>query len=318
MLASPRLLRTLPLWLVKSLSHLYLKIASRRYNVTVEWSKKYVAIVRGHDAIRLNSSHFRYVPEIMSSFRHYFEAVGWSDNETRRVVDFSSMEAHDVRGYSRHRVFFSSIAEPIGTIQQYSALLYLKPGMIVFDIGAYSGFSSIVFKEHVGGSGTVFAIEPDQTNYDALSLNFRLYKEATGFDIAAVNAAVWHHCNGILFSCEANIGSAAASIVGRNRGPVRKVPSYTLSRLTEIAGVSQVDAIKCDIEGAEKYIFKDRDFFHRHSPAIVVEPHMIGRRSTASDCIKDLAHYGYECREVDQVGSNMPLLVCSRSARDAS
>lgn len=51
---------------------------------------------------------------------------------------------------------------------------YLRPGDVVFDIGANIGQYALFFSERVGGSGRVYCFEPDWRNYAFLEFNVRI------------------------------------------------------------------------------------------------------------------------------------------------
>jgi hypothetical protein len=106
------------------------------------------------------------------------------------------------------------------------------------------------------------------------------------------------------------MGSSAASILGRNRGSVHSVPSFTLSALCARFDLSRVDFVKCDIEGAEQVIFGDEAFFQRFRPKIMIEPHMLAGVETTAACVSQLQRFGYTCRRIDQEGVSLPLLQC--------
>ncbi len=108
------------------------------------------------------------------------------------------------------------------------------------------------------------------------------------------------------------MGASAAAIVGsKSRGSVKLVPSFTLSRIAEMSALDTIDFIKCDVEGAERVVFNDGDFFKRYKPRLIVETHRIGESTTTAKCISDLTSYGYTCEEVVQTGgSATPLLAC--------
>ena len=48
---------------------------------------------------------------------------------------------------------------------------YLEPGMVVVDVGAHTGYFSILCGRLVGADGLVVAFEPDPRNYELLLAN---------------------------------------------------------------------------------------------------------------------------------------------------
>jgi FkbM family methyltransferase len=186
----------------------------------------------------------------------------------------------------------------------------LTEGDVVLDLGAYSGLTSILFAEAVGKMGTVIAVDADQRNIECIKRNLSNYKRHFGKNISLLEGAVWEHNNGLEFSCEGNMGSSAASIVGNKRGSVSKVPSFTLSSIANLFKLQRVDFMKVDVEGAEKVIFEDKDFFRNFLPKIIIETHIVDNMMTTGKCISDLKSYGYKCEQIIQKGVTAPLLQC--------
>jgi FkbM family methyltransferase len=155
------------------------------------------------------------------------------------------------------------------------------------------------------------AVEADESNITAIKKNFSTYKKLSGRDLQLIFGAAWSHCNGVSFSTEGNMGSSALEILKNNRGKLKDVPSYTLTGITEVASLSRVDFIKCDIEGAEAVVFSDDNFFKQHKPRIIIETHVINGEDTTGKCITDLERHGYKCERLEQHGVSLPLLACS-------
>ena len=125
-----------------------------------------------------------------------------------------------------------------------------------------------------------------------------------------MEGAVWNNSNGIEFSCEGNMGGSASAIVGRNRGQLMKVRTFTLSDIAKLNQLTRVDFIKCDIEGAESVVFEDKEFFKRFRPRIIVEPHVVDGQLASDKVMADLSLYGYKCKSIRQEGVELPLIEC--------
>lgn len=267
---------------------------------------------KNNKIIRINKQHEIYYQDIIDSFDYYYDAVKPITIEGVDVVDYSSPRYHDVRGFDLMPVFFPSFSESLSSINQYLNFANLAPGSVVIDLGAYSGLTSILFKELVGDKGKVMSMEADIINLDSIKRNFNLYEKITGNKIYLLSGAIWNHCNGLDFSSEGNMGSSAAEILP-DRGKNLKVKSYTLSKIAEIFEFESIEFIKIDIEGAENRIFDNADdFFDKYNPHIIIETHMIGDKSTSEKCIYDLSKYGYRCKIIDQPGVSLNLLECLR------
>ncbi|HSD16770.1 MAG TPA: FkbM family methyltransferase [Thermomonas sp.] len=266
-------------------------------------------VVKGERTIRVSRKHTVYLQDVIRYFDYYFSAVKAVPEGSSRVVDYSTPRYHDVTGYDRYPVFFPSLAEPMQTTEQYLAFAALSEGMTVLDLGAYSGLTSIVFSELVGGSGTVVAVEPDAINQVAVEINLANYSRLTGRSVHFLRGAVWTDANGLDFSAEGNMGSSAESIVGGNRTKnLNRVDTLTLSGIVEKYSLGRVDFIKCDIEGAEAEIFKDAAFFAKFKPRLIVETHVMGGVDTEPACTEVLRGYGYRANVIEQYGVGLPLV----------
>lgn len=261
--------------------------------------------------IRLAVQHWVYITDVIVSYDYYFNAVeplNWHDYA---LVDFSLPRHHNVVGFDLMPIMFSSFAEPMASTLQYLDFADLQPGNTVFDLGAYSGLTSIIFKERIGQSGQVVAVDADAQNIETAKKNLALYKRLTGQDITLMYGAMWHHSDGLEFSSDGSMGASATGIVGTGRGTQTIVKSYTLSKLADTLKLKTVDFIKCDIEGAEATVFKDDEFFKRFRPKIIIEPHLVDGVMTTEECIDILSQHGYSCRTIEQPGVVFPLIACS-------
>lgn len=269
-------------------------------NVNIQ--DKTIEVTKGDKKIIISTRHTVYIRDIVTQFDYYFNSVSPVDN----VVDYSRPHEHIVPGFDLFPVVFPSFSEPIITTKQYTDFAHLQPGHVVIDLGAYSGLTSIVFAEKVGKGGLVIAVEADEDNYQCAEKNISRYYQETNMPIDLLYGAAWSHNKGIEFSCEMNMGSSAADIVGR-RGRMVKVPSYTLSDIAR--GLDRVNFVKIDIEGAEAEVIKDAEFFSRYNPRMIIETHGKGTDQAVQST---LTSYGYIVKHVIQEEVRFPLLECER------
>lgn len=261
-------------------------------------------------AIRLANNHQQYIPNIISNFDYYYSSVKPNLRGDISLIDFSKSNNHEVIGYPQQKFLFQSIVEPIGTALQYLDLANLKPGDTVLDLGAYSGFTSILFDQAVASSGRVIAVDADPLNSACVRKNLSRYKSRTGRNIEFICAAVWKNSGAVEFASEGSVGSYVQEIKGYARGHSNGALAMTLSDIAGQFNLPRIDFIKCDIEGAEAAIFDKPEFFSRFRPRIVIEVHRVGGALTTARCRKALARYGYTFQEFAQIGSDLPLLQC--------
>lgn len=303
--------KSIPTWFVNAVAPLVFGVRARRKGFTVSRVGEVLCIQRNRREIRVSMRHAVYLGDIVDSFDYYFSAVApHLEQGGLLVVDYSQPKLHKVVGFGDFEVKFPSFSEPLVTTEQYMEFAGLEEGSVVLDLGAYSGLASIIFSKRVGQTGRVVAVDADRANIECLRHNLQKHEEVNGLHIDFLEGAVWEHTNGISFSTEGNMGSSAAEIVGSNRGERVLVPSYTLSEIVDRFGLTSVDFIKCDIEGAEKVVFNDGGFFKRFRPKIIIETHVVDGVETTEEVVAALKKYGYECRKIEQKGVGLPLVEC--------
>ena len=268
-------------------------------------------VISGNCIVRLAPRHQAYLYDVINDFDNYFFSVQPISVDKFIVADFSTPRFHNYKDFHLMPVYTPSLPEPVETSDDYLHFADLCQGDVAIDLGGYCGLVSILLKEKVGPAGTVLTLEPDFLNAAAAKINFELYKNLTNNHISLVNKAIWHHSEGINFSCEGNMGSAASNLMGGSRGREMKVKTITLGQLVQQNGMEKVDFIKCDVEGAECSIWDDKEFFNKFRPKIVIEPHLIDGKMTTDECMSQLKNYGYECKLAPQTGvSAAPLIYC--------
>lgn len=140
------------------------------------------------------------------------------------------------------------------------ALLRERIGGGVFvDVGANAGIYSLTAA--AGGAARVLAIEPNPAVLGRLLFNAR----ANGFDIATEQAGVAEAAGTFdLVLDDSNLGGSSLSLA---RG-ARKiaVPCLPLADILDRHGITRVDALKIDIEGAEDRALVP--FFNAAPPAL--------------------------------------------------
>ena len=299
------------------ISELYQKLqpshplAERAKNKGIEIfvSSDFLDFKSSEKTLRVSHRHSIYFQDVIDNFQFYFSSVVPEKIDGMLFVDFSSPRFHYIDQFELMPIYVPSFSEPFRTLTQYLEFSRIHEGSVVLDIGAYSGLSSIFFKEKVGDSGMVIAIEADEFNLQAMARNFDLYKKITKRDIVGIFGAIWSHNDGISFSAEGNMGSSACDIVGSGRGKVNLINSFTLSRIADSLNLSRVDFVKCDIEGGEIEMLADSYFFRHYKPRIIIECHNLpSGGDSVAPCIRLLDSIGYKSNVVSQDGYPLPLI----------
>lgn len=297
----------------------YLDILSLRRSASseglqVKFTKSRICIRSKNRMLFLSNTHFHYCLDILRDFNYYFESVEGVSTEDGLVVDFSRPGYHSVRAFDLMPVHFPSLAEPLSTTNQYLAFAGLAPGDTVIDLGAYSGLTSILFSQQVGDKGRVIAVEPDLTCLESLRRNVGLYKSITGQTIEIEEKAIWKNSEGVSFNAHGNMGSHVRVDLTQGLGDKFFVPSISLSDLVNTYQIEKVHFIKCDVEGAERYIFEDLVFFQQQRPGIILEVHEQYPGDLFEKIKSDLSPFGYSCNLVSQPGVGYPLMECVPSS----
>ena len=118
----------------------------------------------------------------------------------------------------------------------------IKPGHVVFDVGAHAGYYSLLASALVGREGKVFAFEPNPHNYLSL-VNHVKINRADNIDV--FECAVGNENGYSLFELGSGSGTGHLSQFGDFR--VRTIRLDDLVKEKELSP----DFIKIDTEGAE-------------------------------------------------------------------
>lgn len=141
---------------------------------------------------------------------------------------------------------------------------HLSPGCTFIDIGANIGAYSLFVAAFAGPSARIVAVEPQPDVFDRLSYNIALNPFHT---VKAVACAVADKAGELtLFVDPRNRGESSLKIVGTNEGAQIRVPAVTLLDLVRGEGLTRIDAIKLDVEGAEDLILEP--FLREAPPAL--------------------------------------------------
>lgn len=147
----------------------------------------------------------------------------------------------------RPRTADVGVFEQIYIARQYQLDAPSEPNLII-DAGAHIGCATVLFAEKFPNA-TIFAIEPQASNFALLRQNVARYPNVT-----AINAALWGRpsVQSIInpkgdsweFRTQVALSHNASCVIG-----------ITIDELLTWCGASKLDILKLDVEGAEKNIF---------------------------------------------------------------
>lgn len=130
---------------------------------------------------------------------------------------------------------------------------FLQPGAVFLDVGANIGLFALRAAECVGPTGRVIAVEPADVSAGRLERNLALNAMA---QVAVVRAALSdREGEAELRHVELGDDPQAWSIMPEAGGAdAEKVRTTTLDALAEAQGLTRLDLIKMDVEGAEPMV----------------------------------------------------------------
>lgn len=159
---------------------------------------------------------------------------------------------------------------------------HVKSDWVTFDIGANFGFYSMLLAKH-SPQGEVHSFEP----VPWLSERFERNAKLNGFEgriskneLAVSNSAGWVDLN-IPAPDESNQGTASLVEKTATRKTI-KVRTITLDEYVRTTGVSRLDFIKVDVEGAEHFVIQGAvESIKKFRPFLVVEVNESSRQAVA-------------------------------------
>jgi FkbM family methyltransferase len=156
--------------------------------------------------------------------------------------------------------------------ERLSALV--RPGSVVWDVGAHRGFFTLLLARLVGEGGRVVAFEPDEQSLVSL----RAAIERNDADNVTVRpVAVWSSTGRVSFERRADTEGGAHGAVLEERGSVT-VEATTLD--DEASGGPAPDLVKIDVEGGEEHVLRGaKALLAGRKPIVICEVHVTRRGS---------------------------------------
>jgi FkbM family methyltransferase len=188
----------------------------------------------------------------------------------------------------------------------------LKEGMVFVDAGANEGLYSMFASRCVGPSGRVYSFEPSQREFQRLSCNIQL----NGLEnVHAVQAAL-AEVPGELELSIADSSHAGQNTLGKFTYQVQllrteRVSARTLDAFAAESGLTRLDVLKLDVEGAERRILEgSRTVLRELRPMILFEASdaaLKAQGSSVPDVLDFLRSQNYRFYAVDRhTGSPVP------------
>ena len=126
----------------------------------------------------------------------------------------------------------------------------VKPGECVYDVGANTGFYTILAAKRVGPAGHVVAFEPEGQNFARLQSNVQINGLT---NVTACPFAVSDHAGSALMRLQSqDAGEGAHALV--SDGGSWRVFLFTLDGAVDMFGLPSPTHIKLDVEGHEEAV----------------------------------------------------------------
>ena len=177
---------------------------------------------------------------------------------------------------------------------------HLAPGATFVDIGAHDGYCSLKGARIVGPAGRVLAVEANPEMVTVLEKNIQA-SGARGIQVLPFACSDNEGVLTLFSASQSNTGSSSLSKANASQygepGQSYQVASRTLDAIIQKAGVSRVDLVKVDVEGAELLILKGAlETLAHYRPALLLEldDQLLQPMGTsAAEVTEFLRAYGY-------------------------
>ncbi|HUR82860.1 MAG TPA: FkbM family methyltransferase [Thermoanaerobaculia bacterium] len=178
------------------------------------------------------------------------------------------------------------------------ALDYPDHVRTIVDAGANIGLAAVFFANRFPDA-TIFAIEPQQDNFELLQKNAAPYPR-----VVPMHAALWSDDTTLRLS---NPDDRVDSYRYDPHSAGDAVPAYRVDTILRRYGLERADVLKIDIEGGETAVFRDATAWIDRVRMIIAELHGLEAEDTFASATADLRATRYRRGEnhiirVDGVG----------------
>jgi FkbM family methyltransferase len=196
----------------------------------------------------------------------------------------------------------------LSPVKGYELYYQLKPGDVVVDAGAFTGDYTVYASRKVGPTGRVLAFEPDPKTCRILERNL---KRERFQNVTIIPKGLWNENTTLTFevlnSLQSHVAANPAPGAG-DPGP-RPVPGRSSSNSVQVEvvrlddeleklGLSKVDVLKMDIEGAEIQAIEgcEKVLAENNVHVAIAAYHIVNGRTTSFFLEEFLRARGYEAK----------------------
>jgi FkbM family methyltransferase len=179
--------------------------------------------------------------------------------------------------------------------------LHLSNGSVFVDVGAHIGYYSLKAAAVVGSAGRVVAVEPNPPTVRELDDNIRASGATAVISVQPVACSDAETTVDLYAAPRVNTGQASLSKANASQGGEvvadYRVRARPLDDIVRETGVSRVDVVKIDVEGAEMLVLKGSvATLARFHPVLMVElidPQLRAMGSSKAEVVGWLLDHGY-------------------------
>ncbi len=173
----------------------------------------------------------------------------------------------------------------------------------ILEVGAFLGLHACFLAERFGHDSHVLAVEAIPENFGFLNENV----QANGFDqITATNRAAWNRIEDLEFGREAQQRASAVAGVVQGKQTIT-VKASTIDQMVRDAGLTRVDLVRIQVNGAEYEALEGMTEVLRLRPRLVVtSKYRKGVGDTVPSMEALLTDLGYAVRKIQSTYIGFP------------
>ena len=187
----------------------------------------------------------------------------------------------------------------------------LKPGDVVFDVGANAGIFTVLAGRKVGPNGRVYAFEPGTEAQALLNTNLSLNRLS---NVTLFEGAVSNQTGKAKLAVAEDGALSSLAKTGHHCQIVkewRAVPTTTLDDFVEKNNIAKIDFIKIDVEGAEKLVFEGAQRLLSSFPRVTIlfeayDPNAQGFKYSVEELFAFLRKAGLRLSRFGELGDLVP------------
>lgn len=174
----------------------------------------------------------------------------------------------------------------------------VKPGNIVYDVGAHVGYHTLLFARLVGPNGHCLAFEPSRKVFGRLKANIQMNKRRIQDRVETMEVALYSECGQKEFFVGGSTSTGRLVRFPREASAqtIVSVPVTTIDNLVA-NGAPTPDVVKIDVEYVEDHVIRGaNNTLRNHHAIILCEIHSI---ESGINCFNTLRKLSYEMRHLE-------------------